>query len=80
MKYFAIVFPLFLCQFHLRLKYMLQGLSISFSEADSPSPFSNSATDTSLLNFVAFLVIELVALDRSCSSICFGYYHSLCLR
>ena len=54
--------------------------ALAFSEADLSSLFSNSGIVTSLLNLVAFLVIEFLALDRSCSSTCFGYCPSLCFK
>ena len=46
--------------------------ALAFSEADLSSLFSYSGIVISLLNLVAFLVIEFVALDRSCSSSFFG--------
>ena len=51
---------------------------LAFSQADLTSLFSNSGIVTSLLNLVAFLVIEFLALDLSCSSTCFGYCPSSC--
>ena len=44
---------------------------LAFSEANLSSLLPNSGIVTSLLNFVAFLVIEFFTLDRSCSSTCF---------
>ena len=52
----------------------------AFSEADLSSLFSNSGIVTSLVDLVVFLIIEFMALDRSCSSNCFGYRPSLCFR
>ena len=40
--------------------------ALAFSEAELSSLFSNSGIVTSLLNLVAFLVIEFMALDLSC--------------
>ena len=51
---------------------------LAFSQADLTSLFSNSGIVTSLLNLVAFLVMEFLALDLSCSSTCFGYCPSSC--
>ena len=51
--------------------------ALAFSEADPSSVFSNSDIGTSPLNLIAFLVIEFLALDVSCSSTCFGYCPSL---
>ena len=54
--------------------------TLEFSEADLCSLFSNSGIVTFPFNLVAFLVIEFLALDLSCSSTCFGYCPSLCFR
>ena len=51
---------------------------LAFSQADLTSLFLNSDTVTSLLNLVAFLVIEFLALDLSCSSTYFWYCPSSC--
>ena len=47
--------------------------ALAFSEAKLSSLFSSSGIVSSLLNLVAFLVIEILSLDLSCSNTCFGY-------
>ena len=53
--------------------------ALAFSEADLSSLFSNSGIVISLLNLVAFLVIELVALDRRVVQYSDKFMHTIVL-
>ena len=74
----------FFFHFHLFMDFILDFdvcfRALAFSEADLSSLFSKSGIVTSLLSLVAFLVIEFLDLNLSCSSACFGYCPSLYLR
>ena len=71
---FQSLFPLFFFHgFHLKLEYVFQGLSILWGWFNHLSVLKLWHCYNSLLNLVAFLVIEFLALDLSYSSICFGY-------
>ena len=68
------LFPLFFFRgFHLKLEYVFQGLSILWGWFNHLSVLKLWHCYNSLLNLVAFLVIEFLALDLSSSSVCFGY-------